>query len=44
MMRDKFEHDGIACFTPQITSLGTPRLNMGIVWEVIGEKKIMGTI
>ena len=39
MKRDNFEHASIACFTPQRTALGTTRLNMSIVWAVIGGKQ-----
>ena len=39
MKREKFEHASIACFTPQRTALGTPRLNMDIVLLVIGGKQ-----
>ena len=39
MKRDNFKHAGISCFTPQRTALGTPRLNVVIVWAVIGAKQ-----
>ena len=39
MKRDNFEHTSIACFKPQRTTLGTPILNLPIVWAVIGAKQ-----
>ena len=39
MKRENFEHTSIACFTCQRTALGTPRLNLAIVWAVIGAKQ-----